>query len=66
MYLCSLWTNQNTIHGEIKYRSKAGNSCYYSVYTLLYFRLHSKNLKITIYKTIILSYIKGSMPDKDI
>ena len=33
-YLGSLWTNQNSIHEEIKYRFKAGNSCYYSVQTL--------------------------------
>ena len=31
-----------------------GNSCYYSVQTLLSSRLLSKNLKIEIYKTIIL------------
>ena len=32
---------------------KAENSCYYSVQTLLSFRLLSKNYKIKIYKTII-------------
>ena len=34
-YLGSLLTNQNSIHEEIKCRLKAGNSCYYSVQTLL-------------------------------
>ena len=50
-YLGSLMTNQNSIQEEIKCRLKAGNSCYYSVQTLLFL---SKNLKIKIYKTIIL------------
>ena len=53
-YLGSLLKNQNSIKGEIKCRLKAGNSCYYSVQTLLPSRLLSKNLKITIYKTVIL------------
>ena len=44
---------------RIKCRLKAGNSCYYSVQTLLSSRLHSKNLKIKIrvYKTIILPVV---------
>ena len=45
-YLGSLLTNQNYIHEKIKCRLKAGNSCYYSVQTLLYPRLLSKILKI--------------------
>ena len=47
-------TNKNSIQEEIKCRLKAGNSCYYSVQTHLSSRLFSKNLKIKIYKTIIL------------
>ena len=43
-YLVSLLINQNSIHGEIKCRLKAGNSCYYSVQILLSSRLLSKNL----------------------
>ena len=50
-------TNQNSIHEEIKYRLKAGNACYYSVQTLLSSKLLSKNLKIKIYKTIILPVV---------
>ena len=50
-------TNQNSIQLEIKYRLKAGNSCYYSVQTLLPSRLLSKNFKIKIYKTIILPVV---------
>ena len=38
-------------------RFKTGNSCYYSVETLLSSRLHSINLKIKIYKTIILPVV---------
>ena len=53
-YLDSLLTNQNYIQEEIKCRLEAGNSCYYSVQTLLSSRLLCKNLKIKIYKIIIL------------
>ena len=56
-YLVSWVTNQNSVHEEIKCRLKAGNSCYYSVQTLLSSRLLSKNLKIKIYKTIILPVV---------
>ena len=40
-YLGSLLTNQNSIQEEIKCRLKEGNSCYYSVQTLLSSRLLS-------------------------
>ena len=52
-YLVSLVTNLNSIREEIKCRLKAGNSCYYSVQTLLSSRLLSKNLKIKIHKTML-------------
>ena len=42
-YLGSLLANHNSIQQEIKCRLKAGNSCYYSVQTLLSSRLISKN-----------------------
>ena len=48
--------NQNYIYEEIKCRLTAGNSCYYSVQTLLSSRLLSKNLKI-IHKTTILPVV---------
>ena len=48
-YSRSLLTNQNSIQEEIKCRLKAGNSCCYSVQTLLSTRLLSMNLKIKIY-----------------
>ena len=56
-YLGYLLSNQSYIQMEIKCRLKAGNSCYYSVQTLLSSRLLSKNLKIKIYKTIILPVV---------
>ena len=56
-YLRSLLTNQNSIQEEIKCRLKAGNSRYYSVQTTMSSRLLSKNLKIKIYKTIVLPVV---------
>ena len=53
----SLLTNENYIQEEIKCRLNAGNLCYYSVQTLLSSRLLSKNLKIKIYKTIVLPIV---------
>ena len=49
--------NKNSIHEKIKCRLKAGNSCYYSVQTLLSSQFLSKNMKIKIYKTIILQVV---------
>jgi len=56
-YLGTTLTNQNSIQEEIKSRLKSGNSCYYSVQNLLSFRLLSKNLKIKIYRTIIMPVV---------
>ena len=53
-YLGTTLTDQNSIHEEIKSRLKLGNACYYSVQNLLSSRLLSKNLKIKIYRTVIL------------
>ena len=55
-YLGTL-TNQNSIAEEIKSRLRSGNACYHSVLNLLYSRLLSKNLKIKIYRTIILHVV---------
>ena len=54
-YLGSLLTNQNSIQEDIKCGLKVQNSFYYSVQTLLSFRLLSKNLKIIIYETMLSS-----------
>jgi hypothetical protein len=53
-YLGATLTNQNDIHDEIKSRLNSGNACYYSVQNLLSSRLILKNLKIKIYKSVIL------------
>ena len=47
-------TTQNCIQVEVRSRLKLGNACYHSVQKLLSSRLLSKNLKIKIYRTIIL------------
>jgi hypothetical protein len=56
-YLGTTLTNQNSIQAEIKSRLKLGNACYYSVQNLLSSRLLSKNLKIKIYRPIILPVV---------
>jgi len=56
-YLGTTLTNQNSIQEEIKSKLKLGNACYYSVQNLLSSRLLSKNLKIEIYRTIILPVV---------
>jgi len=53
-YLGKTLTNQNSITEEIKGRLRSGNACYNSVQNLLSSRLLSKNLKIRIYRSIIL------------
>jgi len=56
-YLGITVTNQNSIAEEIKSRLKSGNACYHLVQNLLSSRLLSKNLKIEIYRTIILPVV---------
>jgi hypothetical protein len=53
-YLGTTVTNQNLIQEEIKRRLNSGNTCYHSVQNLLSSQLFSKNLKIRIYRTVIL------------
>ena len=53
-YLETTLANQNSIQEEIKSRLKSGYACYYSVKKLLSYRLLSENIKIKIYRTIIL------------
>jgi hypothetical protein len=56
-YLGMTVTNQNLIHEEIKRRLSSGIACYYSVQNLLPSHLLSKNVKMRIYKTIILPVV---------
>jgi hypothetical protein len=46
-----------TIHDEIKSRLNLGNACCYSVQNLLSSHLISEDLKIKIYKTVILPVV---------
>jgi hypothetical protein len=57
--LCyEIFTNKaldlNYIQRKIKSRLKSGNACYHSVHNLLSSSLLTKNLKIKIYRTIML------------
>jgi hypothetical protein len=52
-YLGTTVTNQNLIQEEIKRRLNSGNACYHSVQNSLL----SKNIKIRIYKTLILPVV---------
>ncbi|KAJ4452170.1 hypothetical protein ANN_03688 [Periplaneta americana] len=53
-YLGATVTNINDTREEIKRRINMRNACYYSVEKLLSSSLLSKNLKVRIYKTVIL------------
>jgi hypothetical protein len=50
-------TDQNCIHEEIKSRLNSGNACYHSVQSVLSSRLLSRNVKVKIYKNIILPVV---------
>jgi hypothetical protein len=50
----TILTNQNSIQEEIMSRLKSGNYCYHLVWNLLSSNLLCKNIKIKIYRTIIL------------
>ena len=57
IYLGTALINQNSIQEEIKSRLRLGNACYHSVQNLLSSSLLSKNLKIKIYRSIILTVV---------
>jgi len=56
-YLRTTLTRLNSIPEEIKSRLRSGNACYHSVQNILSSRFLSKNLKIKIYRTIILPLV---------
>ena len=56
-YLGTNLTNKNSVAEEIKSRLRSGNACYHSMQNLLSSKLLSKNLKIKIYRTIILPVV---------
>jgi hypothetical protein len=49
--------NQNLFQEEIKRRLNSGNACCHSVQNILSSRLLSRNIRIGIYRTIILSLV---------
>jgi hypothetical protein len=49
--------DQNCVHKEIKSRLNSGNACYHSVQSLLSSRLLSRNVKVKMYKNIILPVV---------
>jgi len=56
-YLGTTLTNQNSIQEEIKSRLKSENACCHLVQNLLSSSFLSKNLKIKIYRIIILPFV---------
>jgi hypothetical protein len=56
-YPGTILTDQSCMHEEIKSRLNSGNACYRSVQSLLPSRLQSRNVKVKIYKTIILPVV---------
>jgi hypothetical protein len=56
-YLGTIITNGNLIQEEIKRRLNSGNACYHSLQNSLSSRLLSKNLRIRIYKIMILPVV---------
>jgi hypothetical protein len=56
-YLGTTLTDQNCMQEETKSRLNSGNACYRSVQSLLSSRLLSGNVKVKIYKTIILPVV---------
>jgi hypothetical protein len=56
-YLGTTVTNENLIPEGIKGRFNSGNACYHSIQNFLPSHLLSKNVKIRIYKTIILPVV---------
>jgi hypothetical protein len=56
-YLGTTVTNQKLIQEEIKRRMNSGNACYHSIQSPMSSRLLSKNLRIRIYRTIILTVV---------
>jgi hypothetical protein len=53
-YLGTTLTDQNCMQEEIKSRLNSGNARYHWVQSLVSSRLLSRNVKVKIYKTIIL------------
>jgi hypothetical protein len=55
-YLRTTVTDQNCLHKEINCRLNSGNACYHLVQSLLSSHLLSRNLKVKLYRIIIVLY----------
>ena len=58
----NIWKTPNSVQQEIKSRLKSGNAYYHSVQNILSSSLLSKDVKIKIYRTIILHIFMGMKP----
>jgi hypothetical protein len=56
-YLGTTLKKQNSIPEEIKSRLRSSSACYYSVQNILSSSLLYKNVKIKIYRTVILFHM---------
>jgi len=56
-HLGTTLTAQNSVQEEIKSRLKSGNACYHPVENILSYSLVYKNIKIKIYRTVILHVV---------
>jgi hypothetical protein len=56
-YLLTTLTDQNCMYEEIESRLNSGNACYHSIQSLLYSRLLSRNVKVKVYKTILVPLV---------
>ena len=56
-YLGTTLIDQNSVQEEIKSKLKSGNACCHTVQNILSSSMLSKNLKIKIYRTIILPLV---------
>jgi hypothetical protein len=56
-YFGTTLTDQHCMHEGIRSRLNSGNACYHSVQSLLSYRHQSRNLKVNIYKIIILPVV---------
>jgi hypothetical protein len=57
IYFGTTRTDQNCMQEEIRSRLYYGNACYHSTQSLLSSRLLSRNVKVKIYKTMILPVV---------
>jgi hypothetical protein len=53
----NIWGRQNLIQENLKRRLNSGSACYHSVQNILSSRLLSRNVKIRIYKSVILPVV---------